>query len=188
MERIGAVLDRDIAAGKLPGAVLAIARDGKLVFLKAYGYRDKAAGAPMTTDAIFSIASMTKPMTTVATLALAERGDLVIDEPVSTYLPGRFTDSKVATVDASGAMTGTVPAARPITTRDLLTHTSGLVYGGRGATAVHRLYPAGSIAAAGELDAQQFLDKVSAAPLLNQPGAVWDYGFGLDVAGLVVSP
>jgi len=187
LERIGTVLDRDIAAGKLPGAVLAIAKDGKLVLLKAYGYRDKAAGAPMTPDAIFSIASMTKPMTAVATLALAERGDLVIDEPVSTYLPGRFTESKVATVDSSGAMIGTVPAARPITTRDLLTHTSGLVYGGRGATAVHKLYPAGSVAAAGELDADQFLDKLSAAPLLNQPGAVWDYGFGLDVAGLVVA-
>lgn len=186
LDRIGAVLDRDIAAGKLPGAVLAIARDGKLVFLKAYGYRDKAAGTPMTTDTIFSIASMTKPMTAVATLALAERGDLVIDEPVSTYLPGRFTESKVAVVDAAGAMTGTVPATRPITTRDLLTHTSGLVYGGRGATAVHKLYPAGSVAAAGELDETQFLDKLSAAPLLNQPGAVWDYGFGLDVAGLVV--
>jgi len=186
LARIDAVLERDIAAGKLPGAVLAIARDGKLVSLKAYGYRDKAAGTPMTTDTIFSIASMTKPMTAVTTLALAERGDLVIDEPVSTYLPGRFTDSHVATLDASGAMTGTVPANRPITTRDLLTHTSGLVYGGRGATAVHKLYPAGSVAAASELDSGAFLDKVAAAPLLNQPGAVWDYGFGLDVAGLVV--
>lgn len=186
LARIGAVLDRDIAAGKLPGAVLAIARDGKLVHLQAYGYRDKAAGAPMTTDALFSIASMTKPMTAAATLALVERGDLVLDEPVSAYLPGRFAESQVAVLDASGAQTGTVPAQRPITTRDLLTHTSGLVYGGRGTTAVHKLYPAGSVAAARSLDGAQFLDRLSAAPLLNQPGAVWDYGFGLDVAGLVV--
>jgi CubicO group peptidase (beta-lactamase class C family) len=186
LARIGAVLDRDIADGKLPGAVLAIARDGKLVHLQAYGFRDKAAGTPMTPDTLFSIASMTKPMTAVATLSLVERGDLVLDAPVSTYLPGRFTGSQVAVLDASGALTGTVPAERPITTRDLLTHTSGLVYGGRGTTAVHKLYPAGSAAAARSLDATQFLDKLSAAPLLNQPGAVWDYGFGLDVAGLVV--
>ena len=184
--RIGAVLERDIADGRLPGAVLAIARDGKLVVFQAFGYRDKAAGVPMTTDTIFSIASMTKPMTAVAALALAERGDLVLDEPVSAYLPGRFTDSKVAVVDASGAMTGTVPASRAITVRDLLTHTSGLVYGGRGTTAVHKQYPAGSAAAARDLDAAAFLDTLSGAPLLYQPGAVWDYGFGLDVTALVV--
>jgi CubicO group peptidase (beta-lactamase class C family) len=186
LARISSVIERDIAANKLPGAVLAIARDGKLVFLKAYGYRDKAAGVPMTTDTIFSIASMTKPVTTVATLALAERGDLVIDEPVSNYLSGRFTDSKVAVLNASGAITGTVPAKRAITLRDLLTHTSGLVYGGRGTTAVHKMYPAGSVAAAKDLSGQELLDKLSSLPLLNQPGEVWDYGFGLDVTGLVV--
>lgn len=187
LARIGEVLNHEIAAGKLPGAVLAIARDGKLVFLEAYGYRDKAAGVKMTTDTIFDVASMTKPMTTVTALAQVEQGSLVIDEPVSKYLPGRFTDSKVATLDDSGnSITGTVPAARPITIRDLLTHTSGLIYGGRGATAVHKLYPGGSASAAAELTADQFLTKLSGNPLLNQPGATWDYGFGLDVTGLIV--
>lgn len=186
LARVSAVIERDIAAGKLPGAVLAIARDGKLVFLRAYGYRDKAAGVPMTPDTIFSIASMTKPMTAVAALSLVERGEMVLDEPVSTYLPGRFAGSKVAVLDASGALTGTVPADRPIGVRDLLIHTSGLVYGGRGTTAVHKQYPAGSAVAARDLDGQQFLDKLSGAPLLNQPGAAWDYGFGLDVTGLII--
>ena len=184
---IGEVLNKDIADGKMPGAVIAIARDGKLVMLEAYGYRDKAAGVAMTTDTIFNVASMTKPMTTVAALSLVEHGQLVIDEPVTKYLPGRFTDMKVATLDEGGnAITGTVPAARPITVRDLLTHTSGLIYGGRGATAVHKLYPGGSASAAMELTADQFLTKLSGNPLLNQPGATWDYGFGLDVTGLIV--
>ena len=89
LARIGEVLNADIAAGKLPGAVLAIARDGKLVFMEAYGWRDKAAGVRMTTDTIFNIASMTKPMTAVAALTLAEQGRLVLDEPVSPILPGR---------------------------------------------------------------------------------------------------
>ena len=186
LAHIGQVLDQDIADGKLPGAVLAIARDGKLVHLQAYGWRDKAAGVPMTVDSIFNIASMTKPMTTVAALTLAEQGRLVIDKPASKYLPEHLTDMKVATLDAAGAIAATVPAARAITVRDLLTHTSGLVYGGRGSTAVHRMYPAGSAAAADALTGEAFLDKLSTLPLLNQPGATWDYGFGLDVTGLIV--
>lgn len=184
--RIRTVLEQDVADGRMPGAVLAIARDGKLVYLEAFGFRDKAAGVAMTPDTIFNIASMTKPMTTVTALTLAEQGRLVIDEPVSRVLPGRFTDMKVAQVDAEGAITGTVPARRAITVRDLMTHTSGLIYGGRGTTAVHKLYPGGSATAAMALDGNGFLDKLSAAPLLNQPGAVWDYGFGLDVTGLIV--
>ncbi len=187
LARIGQVLNQDIADGKLPGAVLAIARDGRLVTLEAFGYRDKAAGVKMTTDTIFNVASMTKPMVTVTALSLAEQGRLMIDEPVSRYLPGRFTDMKVATLNEDGtAVTGTVPAARPITVRDLMTHTSGLIYGGRGATAVHKLYPAGSAAAAMQLDADQFLAKLSANPLKSQPGSTWEYGFGLDVTGLIV--
>ena len=187
LARIGEVLNKDIADGKLPGGVIAIARDGKLVMLEAFGYRDKAAGVPMTTDTIFNVASMTKPMVTVTALALAERGQLVIDEAVSRYLPGRFTAMRVATLNEDGsAITGTVPAARPITVRDLLTHTSGLIYGGRGTTAVHTLYPAGSAAAAMELDADQFLTKLSGNPLKTQPGSTWEYGFGLDVTGLIV--
>lgn len=187
LARIGEVLNREIAAGRIPGAVVAIARNNKLVFFQAYGYRDKTAGVPMTTDTIFNIASMTKPMTTVTALTLVERGLLGLDEPVSAYLPGRFDAMKVATLNESGdGVAATAPAARAITLRDLMTHTSGLIYGGRGTTAVHKMYPAGSAAAAMELSGPQFLDRLSGLPLLNQPGATWDYGFGLDVTGLVV--
>ena len=186
LARIGEVLRADIDAGKLPGAVIAVARNGKLVMFQAYGFRDKAAGTPMTTDTIFNIASMTKPMTTVAALVLAEHGKLLIDDPIAKFLPA-FGNRVVATLDAAGnTITGTTPAAQPITIRDLMTHTSGLIYGGRGTTAVHKLYPAGSAAAAAELTGTAFLEKLAAQPLLHQPGQVWDYGFGLDVLGLIV--
>ena len=183
---IAKTLNADIARGRIPGAVVAIARRGKLVYFEAFGHRDKAAGVPMTTDTIFNIASMTKPMTAVAALQLYEQGRLLMDDPVAKYFP-KFADTKVAVLDAKGeSIVATVPAARKITIQDLYRHTSGLIYGGRGSTAVHKLYPAGSGPAAGALSGAEFLDKLAAQPLLHQPGAVWDYGFGLDVLGLVV--
>ena len=184
--RIATVLNADIEAGKLPGAVVAIVRKDKLVYFEAFGWRDKAAGVRMTTDTIFSIASMTKPMVAVGALMLTEQGALNVGEPLARYLP-QFATMKVAQRDASGQPTlETVPAERAITIQDLFRHTSGLIYGGRGSTVVHKLYPAGSFAAAENLTGAQFLDKLAGLPLLYQPGTVWDYGFGLDVLGLVV--
>jgi CubicO group peptidase (beta-lactamase class C family) len=183
---IAKTLNADVARGRIPGAVVAIARRGKLVYFEAFGYRDKAAGAPMTTDTIFNIASMTKPMTAVAALQLYEQGRLLMDDPLAKYFP-KFADAKVAVMDAKGeTVAGTVPAARKITIQDLYRHTSGLIYGGRGSTAVHKLYPSGSGPASGEMSGPEFVDKLATLPLLHQPGAVWDYGFGLDVLGLVV--
>ena len=124
--------------------MLAIARRGKLVHFEAYGYLDKAAGMPMRTDAIFNIASMTKPMAAVAGLQLYEQGRLLMDEPVSKYFP-KFANQQVAVLDAKKeTIVDRVPAARKITIQDLMRHTSGLVYGGRGTTPVHKLYPEGS--------------------------------------------
>ncbi len=183
---IAKTLNADIARGRIPGAVVAIARRGKLVYFEAFGYRDKAAGVPMTTDTIFNIASMTKPMTAVAALQLYEQGRLQMDDPLAKYFP-KFADTKVAVMDAKGEnIVGTVPAERQITMQDLYRHTSGLVYGGRGATAVHKLYPGGSGPSSGAMSGPEFLDKLATLPLLHQPGAVWHYGFGLDVLGLVV--
>ncbi len=186
LARIAATLNADIERGSIPGAVIAVARKGKLVYFDAFGWRDKAAGVKMTTDTIFNIASMTKPMATVGALMLVEEGRLSIDDPVAKYLP-QFATMQVASLDPSGnTIASTMPAKRPITIRDLMTHTSGLIYGGRGTTAVHKLYPAGSAAAATTLSGQEFLDKLGMLPLLWQPGAVWDYGFGIDVLGLLI--
>src|SRR6266849_2694839 len=183
---IGKAVDAEIARDQLPGAVLAIARRGKLVYFVTFGYRDKAAGAPMPADAIFNIASMTKPMTAVAALQLYEQGRLLMDDPLAKYFP-KFADMQVAVMDAKKEnVVERVPAARKITVQDLFRHTSGLIYGGRGATAVHKLYPEGSSQAAETMTGAEFLDHLSSRPLLYQPGTVWDYGFGLDVLGLIV--
>lgn len=186
LARISAVVKADIEAGRIPGAVIAIARHGKLVALDAYGWRDKAAGVAMTTDTIFNIASMTKPMTAVGGLMLYEQGKLLIDDPLSKYFP-KFAGIRVASRDSGGDPTvDTVPANRPITIQDLMRHTSGIIYGGRGNTIVHKQYPAGSGDAAHKFDGAAFMDKLATLPLLHQPATVWDYGFGLDVLGLTI--
>jgi CubicO group peptidase (beta-lactamase class C family) len=183
---IAKTLNADIARGQIPGAVLAVARHGKLAYFEAFGFRDKAAGAPMTTDAIFNIASMTKPMTAVAALQLYEQGRLLMDEPLAKYFP-KFADMKVAVLDPrKETIVDTVAAARRITIQDLFRHTNGLSYGGRGTTAVHKLYPEGSGQAALAYTGTQFVDHLAALPLHFQPGSTWDYGFGLDVLGVVV--
>ena len=185
LARISGVLKADIEAGRIPGAVIAIARRGKLVALDAYGWRDKAAGVAMTTDTIFNIASMTKPMTAVGGLMLYEQGKLLIDDPLGKYFP-KFADMRVAVSDNGEPTIDTVPANRPITIQDLMRHTSGIIYGGRGNTIVHKQYPAGSSAAATKLDGAAFMDTLASLPLLYQPATVWDYGFGLDVLGLTI--
>ena len=183
LKRIDAFFADQIANNKMPGAVLAVSKNGKLVIFKPYGYLDKAANKPMTTDAIFNLASMTKVMAAVSGLTFYEEGKLPLNAPISNWLP-QFKDMKVGKVDADGNLT-TVPAKNPITVQDLMRHTNGLTYGGRGATPVHKLYPAGSASAAFQYNAQEFIDKLASTPLLYEPGTVWDYGFGLDVLGII---
>jgi CubicO group peptidase (beta-lactamase class C family) len=185
LRRVSDALNAEIAAGNIPGAVLAIARRGKLAWLESYGMRDKALGAPMSTDTLFNVGAMVKPVTAVAALQLFEQAKLLVDDPLEKYFP-RFSNMKVAILDdVSGEIIKTVPAIRPITIRDLMRHTSGIVYGGWGKTALHRMYPRGS-AIAEEMTGPEFLDRLSQVPLRHQPGEVWDYGFGLDILGLVI--
>jgi len=176
LKRIGEFFDREIAAERVPGAVVAIARDGKLVHFQAYGWLDKVAGIPMGTDAIFQLASMTKIMATVGALTLNEQGRLPLKSTLADYFPA-FTKMQVGLQGEP---------ARPIYIHDLMRHTSGIPYGGRGATPIHKLYPAGSAVAALEYTGEDLLARLATAPLANQPGAVWEYGFSTDVLGLVV--
>jgi CubicO group peptidase (beta-lactamase class C family) len=185
--RIGEALRADVEKGRLPGAVVAVARKGKLVYYQSFGYLDKDAGTKMHNDAIFSIASMTKPIVAVGALTLLERGQLQIDEPVGTYLP-QLSKMQVAVLKSSDGGSGfdTVAAQRQVTIQDLMRHTSGIIYGGRGATPVHKLYPASSSTAGTGMTGKEFVDKLGSLPLLHQPGSTWDYGFGLDVLGVVI--
>ena len=182
--RVISVLHAAVEAGQLPGAVIAIARRGQLVMHEAVGFLGPDRATPMPRDALFAIASMTKPITGVAGLMLWEEGRLGLADPVERHLP-QLGNRRVGVL-AGQRLVGTVPAARSITLLDLMRHTSGLTYGGRGTTEVHAMYPASSNAAGAQLDAAAFLECLAAAPLLYQPGTVWDYGLSIDVIGLVV--
>jgi|KBSSwiStaDraftv2_1062776.scaffolds.fasta_scaffold82090_3 CubicO group peptidase (beta-lactamase class C family) len=177
LDRLAQVLRADVDQGRMPGAVIAITRKGKLAYYESFGFIDKAAGTPMTKDAIFALASMTKPMTAVAALMLAERGELLLNDPIGNYLPA-LKDMKVATP------TGTEPARRPPTLQDMMRHTAGVTYGNQGTTELHKRYPSGNVS--DTMTGSQFLETLGKLPLHYQPGTMWDYSFGLEVTGLAV--
>ncbi|HJQ62143.1 MAG TPA: serine hydrolase domain-containing protein [Burkholderiales bacterium] len=180
LQRIKTALDAEIATGTLPGAVLAIARDGKLAYFESFGHLDPATRAPMSKDAIFSIASMTKPLVSVGALMLCEEGRLMANEPVAKYLPqlGRM---QVAQCDGAA----TVAPSRAMTLEDLMRHTAGVSYG-RGNTPLHARYPISSDSAASKWTGREFLEQLAALPLHYPPGASWEYSLGFDVLGLVI--
>jgi len=187
--RIITALNKEIEAGKFPGAVIAIARRKHLVFHEAVGHLGPDRSTPMPRDAVSAIASMTKPVTGAAALLLWEEGRLGLADPVERFLP-QLGNRRVAVLNERSRVghgpIETVPAERPITILDLMRHTSGLTYGGLGTTAVHALYPLNSNVAGATLDRAAFLEQLAAAPLLYQPGTVWEYGLSIDVLGLVV--
>src|SRR3954451_23397858 len=126
LTRLDDFFAREISAKRVPGAVVAIARDGKLVHFKAYGQLDPVKGTPMPPDAIFALASMTKPMAAVAGLTLMEQGRLPLQAKVSDYYPA-FSEMKVGVQQSDGSLK-LEPQASPIY-MDLYRHTSGLMYG-----------------------------------------------------------
>src|SRR2546427_3011623 len=133
LARIGQVLNADIERGRLPGMVVAIARKGRLAYYESFGYLDKQAGTPMPKDAIFAIASMTKPMVGVGIMQLVEDTRIQMSDPASKWFAalGKLPVAVLRNDAVGQAIMETVPAKRPITIHDLLRHTSGLTYGGR---------------------------------------------------------
>lgn len=177
LERLGQALRADVEKGRIPGAVVLVARKGRIASVQAVGFRDPAARTPMTPDAIFRIASMTKPLVTVAALSLYEEGRLFLGDPVSKYIPAL----KGRTVGLERAA-----ATREMTIQDLMRHTSGLTYGNRGTTEIHKMYPQSSNESSLTLTMDEFIDRLAKAPLLHQPGAQWEYSLSTDVLGRVV--
>ncbi len=182
LARMTDVLQQHIDAGRLPGAVAAVAADGQLDHLVALGRLDPAREAPMGADAIFRIYSMTKPIVSLATLMLAEQGRLQLVDPIAKYLPV-FADTPVA-VEADGAV-ALVPQARPATVHDLLRHTAGFTYEFLGAGTVQRQYEAARLADRSRSNAQ-FCEALAQLPLVGQPGAGWEYSRATDVLGAVL--
>lgn len=191
LARIAAQQRAQVDAGAFSGAVAAIARNGRIAYLQAVGFRDSAKTIPLQPDAIFWIASMTKPVTSVAAMILVEEGKLDLAAPVQGYLP-EFKDMMVGveTIDpASGQSRLTLePQKRPMTVEDLLRHTSGLVYEG-GNTAVHKLYRESGLYDTGlarDGTLKDFVSRLARLPLAHQPGEVWEYGHSADVLGRVI--
>jgi CubicO group peptidase (beta-lactamase class C family) len=177
LERLGQALRADVEKGRIPGAVVLVARRGRVALVEVAGFRDPVARAPMTADAIFRIASMTKPMVTVAALSLYEEGRLFLEDPVSKYIPA-FKGQTVGLERAA--------ALREMTIQDLMRHTSGLTYGNRGKSEIYKMYPESSNDASLTLTMDEFIDKLAKVPLLYQPGTQWEYSLSTDILGRVV--
>ncbi|GAA5233162.1 beta-lactamase family protein [Verticiella sediminum] len=187
LARIGEVLQADVAAGRIPGAVVMVVQGGQTRYFEAVGKRDPQAGDAMQKDALFRIYSMTKPITSVAAMMLVEEGKLRLDDPVSAYVP-EFAKLQVG-VEKNGAdgkpVLETTPARRPLLVHDLLRHTSGLTYGFFGPGLVKRAYNDANLFA-DDPDNAQFARRLAALPLAYQPGTTWDYSYSTDVLGRVV--
>lgn len=184
LDRIRIALHREVASGLLPGAVVGITRAGRLAYLEAFGSRDKANGEPMTTDAIFSVASMTKAMVSTVIMQLMEEGLLLLSDPMSKFIP-QLSELKVAVSLDPTSVTTRAPERIP-TIQDLLRHTSGMTYRDRGTSAAHKLYPGSSIVAAVKHTRAEFIDAIAKSPLLFDPGTAWEYGFSSDILGLII--
>lgn len=171
----------------MPGAVLLVARRGQVAYSETMGVRDPQTNDAMPPDAIFRLASMTKPFVSVATMMLAEAGKLVLNDPVSRYLP-EFKGMQIGVEqkDSTGQnKLALEPARREMTIHDLLRHTAGLTYGQFGAkTLVKTEYDKAAISSA-ELTVPEFILCVSKIPLAHQPGTTWDYSVATDVLGLI---
>jgi len=187
LARLAAVFGKEIEDKKLPGAVMMVARKGKVVYVHALGVRDPKTGDPMRTDTIFRIYSMTKPIVSVAAMILVEDGKLQLTDPVARWLPA-FKDVKVWTDG------GEVAAQRPMTVQDLLRHTAGLAYGELTQNAAVK----DALAKAGlfkpgvmdfdvrDLTGAEQVERLAKIPLLYQPGTTWEYSLASDVLGRVV--
>ncbi len=186
LERVDAWMRRYVETGKLAGLSVAMLRRGRLAFFRSQGKADIARGTPFEADTITRIYSMTKPLTSVAVMMLYEEGRFQLDDPLARFLPD-FAEMRVA-VGGNRAKLETVPAERPITIRDLLTHTSGLTYGFMEATLVDALYRQNGIDfQTAETGLGEVVARLARQPLLAQPGAEWNYSVATDVLGHLVA-
>ncbi|HYD51844.1 MAG TPA: serine hydrolase domain-containing protein [Gemmatimonadaceae bacterium] len=194
LERLARYLQETVDSGQTAGAVLVVARDGRVVFERAVGQADRESRRAMTPATLFRIASQTKALTSVAVMQLVEEGRIALGDPVSRWIPGFGAAGVVTMVDSSGTRVRRAsPLRRAITIRDLLTHTAGLSYGGE--EWVREQYVAqglGPAAGSGWYFADKTepicasIDRLAKLPVVTQPGERFVYGYATDVLGCVV--
>jgi CubicO group peptidase (beta-lactamase class C family) len=191
LSRLDRVLQQYVEENRIGGAVAMVMVDGKAVYEKAVGWRDKEAAVRMTPDSIFRIASQTKAITSVAALMLVEEGRIGLTDPVSRFIPA-YAKTTVAVTRADGSVE-IVPAKRAITVTDLMTHTAGISYGtGPNVAAAYEARGLGLAAGYGWYTADkdepvcQTMERLASLPFVAQPGEEWVYGYNTDILGCIV--
>ncbi len=185
LSKLTSVLDQYAKDGKVAGGVATVLRRGRVVYVHAFGQRDREANSSMAVDTIFRIASQSKALASVGAMILQEEGKLLISDPISKYLP-EFANTTVA-VQKDGGGYDIVKAKRQITIRDLLTHTSGIGYGL--AIAKDKWEAAGVTGwylSNRDETISETVRKIAALPMESQPGEKWVYGYSTDVLGAVI--
>lgn len=187
LERVSQYLDKQVADGKIPGAILLIQQHGKPVYHRSFGVRDVATNLPMTDDTIFRLFSMSKPITSVVAMMLIDEGKIALDDPIAKYIPS-FANVKVGVEKTGGDGKKTldlVAPNRPPSILDLMRQTSGITYGFYGDNLVRKAYAAADIYA-GDYDNAEFAERIARLPLAENPGTLWDYGHSTDILGRIM--
>ncbi|HVS93612.1 MAG TPA: serine hydrolase domain-containing protein [Mucilaginibacter sp.] len=189
LHRLDSAMDAWVKQKWVNGSAVLIARHGKIVFYKAHGYNNPDTKDPLDKTAIFRIASQTKALTVTAVMMLWEEGKFSLDDPVSMYIPSFAHERVLATYNPKDTTYTTVPAKRPVTIRDLLTHTSGIGYPAIGTPAENAIYAksylTGGVGTKGQTLADA-MSRLGSMPLFFQPGERWKYGLNMDVLGYLI--
>lgn len=188
LERLTRGIEGYVERGEIAGAVALVHRHSETAYYEAIGWQDDAERTPMRRDTIFRIASMTKPVAAVAMLMLLEEGKLRLDDPVERWLP-ELANRRVLR-DPAGPLDDTYPAPRSITVCDLATHRPGLVshFTAQGPIAAEAMALTSNMLRLNDaLDADTFLQRLGALPLVHEPGARMNYGFTTDVLGILLA-
>ena len=189
LQQIDKVMNEWVRKEWMNGGVVMLVRNGKIAYYKAAGYNDVAAKTPLQKDNIFRIASQTKAITSVAIMMLFEEGKLLLDDPVSKYIPAFKKQTVLDKFNAQDSSYTTVPAKKEITIRELLTHTSGLGYAQIGSKEANAIYAKNDITAGIGVTKStllQAMDRLGKLPLMHQPGEKFTYGLNTDLLGCLV--
>jgi len=188
LARVGRVMQEYVDNDKVKGVVVLLMRNGKVAYNESFGKLDPEKGTPMPVDAIFRVASQSKAVTSAAVMTLFEEGRFLLDDPISRYIP-EFADARVAvpSTEKGAKEYATVPVKRPITIRDLLTHTAGISYGdGRAREEYVKAGIYGWFLADKDVPVGDVIRRLSRLPFDAQPGEKWVYGYNTDILGYLV--
>ena len=190
LARIDKIVQQYIDSGWINGAIGLVAKNGQIVYHKGLGFDNKAAGKPMTKDAIFRIASQTKAITSVAVMQLVEQGKILLDDPISKYIPAFRKPRVLEKFNKADSSFTSIPAKKEISIRELLTHTSGIGYAQIGDPVTTAIYAKAGVVGGIGVQAGMTLSTnmlaLAKLPLLHQPGEKWTYGLNTDLLGYLI--